>query len=1251
MFHNRLRFTIGCPALLLVGFLALTWSVYRATPAQATAERGRLTRTMEAFLADQQPAENRPPLAFTPCIDGFADIYPCSNVDLLSFIPLSTFSATAGNDSWGWTDPMTGREYALMGLNNGTGFVDITDPINPIYLGKLPTHTTSSSWRDIKVYADHAFVVSEASGHGLQVFDLTELRDVPAPPVTFSETAFYGGFGNAHNLAINEDTGFAYAVGTSTCSGGLHIVDIQNPTSPIFAGCFSSDGYTHDTQCVVYTGPDATRQEDEICFNSNEDTLTIVDVSNKAAPLQLSRTGYPGSGYTHQGWLTEDQRYFLLDDELDESNFGHNTYTYVWDVSNLEEPILLGHYTAPVAAIDHNQYVKGDHTYQANYRSGLRILDITGVADVNLFEAGYFDIYPTSNSASFNGAWSVYPYFESGVVIISGIEQGLFMVQPTLAAEFYFHEDDTFLEVCGDGADAALTTVLDRNGYTGQVTLSALGLPAGATPTFDPNPIDIPGDSLLTVTTTGVPAGVYDFSLLGDDGVLTDTLSMALQVADAPPAIPDLLTPADGATNQLTQPTFTWSAAEQGHSYTIDIATDPAFSNIVLSATLEATTYSATEPLEPSTTYYWRVSSSNVCGQGGTSAVFSFTVRDVPPILLVDDDDNGPDVRAFYTAGLDSLGVAYDIWDTTNSDNEPDSAQLAPYRAVIWFTGDEFGGAAGPGAAGETALSAWLDAGNCLFISSQDYHYDRGLTSFMATYLGVGSATDDISQTTVTGQGALFNGLGPYVLIYPFTNYSDRILPAVGQAETAFMGNQDSAAVLRDNTLYKTTFWGFPWEALPTTTARDETLERVVDWCGVAADTGLLAGQVVDATNGDDLAGVLITAMAGVDVFTTSTNADGEYDLALPAGSYSVTAEKEGYFPESVSDVVMVVGDTTTQDFSLTPITPAITLSKTVSLDGSCGAVSEIMVLPGTTVTYCFTVTNSGNVTFTTHDLVDDQLGVLLDDLPFVLNPGAETNLLASTMISATVVNTAVWTASDGENSAEASATATVEVVAPGAIFSPASHEVGAPGATVTHTFTLTNNGNITDSFTLTVSGNTWMTTLLEPSPVTLGPGEASQLGVIVAIPQTPAVRDVVIASDVFTLTATANLVPSVSASVNGETAAQVNVGVMLSGDSLVTGLWGDTITHTIQVTNLGSYTDTFTLTLGDHAWFTIVGPSSVMLGPGQTGQTTVAVTLETIGSDAVVLTAASALDPTTTASATLTTRTYGIFAPVVFKR
>jgi len=371
---------------------------------------------------------------FTPCDEstGLADIYPCENIDLLQRIHLDTFEAGSGSDIWGWTDPIDGKEYALMGLNNGTAFIDISDPRAPIYLGKLPTHTTNSSWRDIKTYANHAYIVSEASGHGMQVFDLTRLRNVVSPPEVFTNDAHFSDFGSAHNIVINESTGFAYAVGAGTCSGGLHMIDIQTPTSPTDAGCFSSDGYTHDAQCVIYNGPDIEHTGQEICFNSNEDTLTIVDVTVKNNPVQLSRTGYDNHQYTHQGWLTEDQRYYMMNDELDEQRAGHNTKTYIWDLIDLDNPLLKGFYNGPKASIDHNLYIKGNYAYLTNYTSGLSVVDITDIGNNNFIEVASFDGFPASDAASFSGAWSNYPYFASGNVIMSGIGEGLFILDPML---------------------------------------------------------------------------------------------------------------------------------------------------------------------------------------------------------------------------------------------------------------------------------------------------------------------------------------------------------------------------------------------------------------------------------------------------------------------------------------------------------------------------------------------------------------------------------------------------------------------------------------------------------------------------------------------------------------------------------------------------------------------------------------------------------------------------------------------------
>ncbi|NND45968.1 MAG: choice-of-anchor B family protein [Xanthomonadales bacterium] len=395
--------------------------------------------TMRAFAAEHHHNQHLAAQSITSCVGGLAGSYPCSNIDLMAFLPLAQIGGGNGTDIWGWTDPLDGSEYAIMALTNGTAFVDISDPVNPVYLGHLPppSGVNNSSWRDVKVYDNHAFIGTEALGSGLQVMDLAQLRSIASPPVTLVETTHFTGFSTSHNIVINEDTGYAYAVGTNTgsCNRGLTFIDIMTPASPALAGCFSADGYTHDAQCVIYAGPDSAHVGKEICFAYNEDTLTIVDVSNKSAPVQLSRTFYANRGYTHQGWLTDDHAFVLMDDETDERNVSAvtNTRTLMWDVSDLDNPVHFADYINPsTTSIDHNQYVVGNHVFQANYRAGLRILDISDIANGNLVEVAYFDIYPSSDSANFNGAWSVYPYFASGNVIVSGIEQGLYILRPNL---------------------------------------------------------------------------------------------------------------------------------------------------------------------------------------------------------------------------------------------------------------------------------------------------------------------------------------------------------------------------------------------------------------------------------------------------------------------------------------------------------------------------------------------------------------------------------------------------------------------------------------------------------------------------------------------------------------------------------------------------------------------------------------------------------------------------------------------------
>lgn len=382
--------------------------------------------------------------------DGTAGEFGCQRIDLLSFLPTGDIGGDTGvivNDIWGWTDPETGREIVIQGRSNGTSFIDITDPAHPVYLADVPMTpgSAANAWRDVKVFKGHALIVADNVGpHGMQIVDLARLRplytDASLRPATLEPDVVYREINSAHNVIVNEATDFAYLVGSSaggtTCGGALHMVDLSDLADPTFAGCHhdtdspvAGNGATHDAQCVVYDGPDSEYAGREICLSSNGTALNIADVTDKDAPKTLAYVTFPHVAYAHQGWLTMDQRYFYMNDEADEMNTEFpGTRTLVWDVADLDDPILVKEFYGTNGASDHNLYLRGDLMYQANYIGGLRIIDVKD--PLNPREVGYFDTVPWSeNVPGFAGAWSVYPYFESGTIVVSSINEGVFMLR------------------------------------------------------------------------------------------------------------------------------------------------------------------------------------------------------------------------------------------------------------------------------------------------------------------------------------------------------------------------------------------------------------------------------------------------------------------------------------------------------------------------------------------------------------------------------------------------------------------------------------------------------------------------------------------------------------------------------------------------------------------------------------------------------------------------------------------------------
>ncbi len=379
------------------------------------------------------------------CTGGKVQMFDCNQVDLMSFLPVAAMGGKRGvqlSDVWGYNDPETGREIVIVGRVDGTSFVDITEPSRPVYLGDLPKTARSpgSFWREIKTYKHYAFIVADgARSHGMQVFDLKRLRGVRTPQ-TFTPDAHYTAVHSVHDIVSDTVSGYLYLTGSNgggeMCGGGLHMVDVRDPLHPKFAGCFSDPqtgrqgtGYTHDAQCVVYHGPTTKYQGRQICFGWNETALSIADVTDKARPVAISRATYPNVGYAHQGWLTDDHRYAYENDELDElQGLVDGTRTLIWDVSDLENPILAGEYISKNKATDHNLWLVGNTMYQSNYVAGLRVLDITDRLTPR--EIGHFDTHPVGpDEPGFAGTWGNYPFFKSGVVAVTSMTEGLFILK------------------------------------------------------------------------------------------------------------------------------------------------------------------------------------------------------------------------------------------------------------------------------------------------------------------------------------------------------------------------------------------------------------------------------------------------------------------------------------------------------------------------------------------------------------------------------------------------------------------------------------------------------------------------------------------------------------------------------------------------------------------------------------------------------------------------------------------------------
>lgn len=427
------------------------------------------------------------------CIDGMAGDLPCDAVDLLGHVAFNDLRArpAAGNDVWGFVDLNTGREYAIAGFDTGTAVIDVTDPTAPVEVGFIRGERTT--WRDIKVYQffdgaqdrwrAYAYVTADAVADQLVVIDLSGL------PHSIAKVDYDGDFLSAHNLYLagaDYSTGLAVTgqvpvlviAGSNIGSGQYRSYSLADPAAPAFVGGANApdttSAYMHDATSIVIR--DARRSSCpnagdlcEVLVDFSEDSIDVWDITDPANPHKVSQTLYDNSRYTHSGWWSEDRQFLFAHDELDEQRLGFNTTVRVFSLADLNTPEQVGTWEGPTKAIDHNGYVRGNRYYVSNYSRGLTILDIsdpTVPATV-----GWLDTYPPSDSTGFQGAWGVYPFFESGTIAVNDIDFGLFLARDGTRDTPQGRLGFAAATVAADEGQSARLAVQRTGGTTGAVSV------------------------------------------------------------------------------------------------------------------------------------------------------------------------------------------------------------------------------------------------------------------------------------------------------------------------------------------------------------------------------------------------------------------------------------------------------------------------------------------------------------------------------------------------------------------------------------------------------------------------------------------------------------------------------------------------------------------------------------------------------------------------------------------------------------
>jgi choice-of-anchor B domain-containing protein len=451
----------------------------------------------QAGQTDDSPARalQATQLAVTACMQGFAGQFPCRNVDFQAQIPLNSFSRQpiSASNLWGFVDLNDNREYAVIGLSNGTAIVEVTNPSSPREVALISGN--NSSWREVKIYQyrdaaanryrAYAYISTEAVGSGVQVLDLSGLPNTASLAATLMDTSsqhtlYISNIDYGTNVALPGEEAFLYVAGSNQNLGSWRVYSLANPAQPqLITAAPLGTQYMHDSTSLYITDNRTTQCDQghnpcQVLVDFNENSVDLWDVTNKTAPVKLSSTTYPSVQYTHSGWPSADQRFVFFHDELEEIRRGLNTQIYTMDIGDLRAPSIVTSYQGPNTTTDHNGYTRGNFYYVSHYRRGLVVFDVSNPNQLR--EVAAFDTFlsPAADAAGTDGAWGVYPFLPSGTVLISDISNGLFVLKPNVeglansVGRLSFIGTNTRVS---EGTGSATVRVQRNAGYAGAVTI------------------------------------------------------------------------------------------------------------------------------------------------------------------------------------------------------------------------------------------------------------------------------------------------------------------------------------------------------------------------------------------------------------------------------------------------------------------------------------------------------------------------------------------------------------------------------------------------------------------------------------------------------------------------------------------------------------------------------------------------------------------------------------------------------------